>query len=80
MQDQHDQSWEWQSHLGILLVDTVCKKVINMNIDVNVLLLIQVMKKQCSWLRESCQIPHWVEVEEHNVSQHSYIWREAGSM
>ena len=51
-----------------------------MNIDVNVLLLIQVMKKQCSWLRESCQIPHWVEVEEHNVSQHSYIWREAGSM
>jgi len=50
-----------------------------MSIDFYVL-LVQVMKKQCSWLRESCHTPYWVEVKEHNIGQCPYIWREAGSV
>ena len=54
MQDRRNQSRGWKSHPGLLLANTLCKKMIDMSIDVNVLLLVQVMKKQCSWLRKSC--------------------------
>ena len=35
------------------------------------------MKEQCSWLGEIRQIPHWEEVEKHNVHQCSHFRREA---
>ena len=64
---------------SLLLDNTLCKKMIVMSIDVNVL-LVQAMKKQYLWLRKSCQILHWVEVEEHDVGQCSHIWRKASSV
>ena len=41
------------SHLGLLLVDTLRNEIIDVSTDVYVLLLVQVMKEQCSWLGES---------------------------
>ena len=65
---------------SLLLANTLCKKMIDISIDVNVLLLVQAMKKQYLWLRKSCQILRWVEVEEHDVGQCSHIWRKASSV
>ena len=79
MHDRHDQSQEWQSHPGFLLVNTFCKEMVDVSIDVYVLLLEQVMKEQCLRLGESCQIPHWEEVEDHNVCPGSHNKREVTS-
>lgn len=51
--------------------------MVDVSTDVYVL-LVQVMKEQCSWLRESCQIPHWEEVEKHDMHQCSHSRREIG--
>jgi len=42
------------SHLGLLLIDTLRMEMIDARTNVYVLLLVQVMKEQCSWLGESC--------------------------
>ena len=53
--------------------------MVDVSIDVYVLLLEQVMKEQCLGFGESCQIPYWEVVEDHNVCSGSHNKREVSS-
>ena len=73
---RHDKAWKWQNQPWIPLCDACGLEVVDVTANVDLLVCEEIKRKYGPWCSQVHQVPHWVEIENHDVGQGSHLQSE----